>query len=116
MTDLEITLQILAEQQEWNAIIFEAYAARCDAGLFGSWADGAEWLRAVPKLAPPRAEQAAWAVREARVTGVLDTPTVRPVRPSRKARRHVAAFFTPRQLEIAIAALDAIERRTTNVA
>ncbi|RFA12134.1 hypothetical protein B7R22_17030 [Subtercola boreus] len=108
--DLDQIRQLLAEREEWNAIKFEAYMARCRADMFSTVAEGLDWLRALPTDVPSRGNQAAWAIKEARRTGVVLERS--PVREKPARARKPAMFFTARQLEIAIHALSVTKARS----
>jgi len=110
--DVERTRRILLDQEEWNQTLGDAYRARCDEGLFASWSDGHEWLRAQPKLPPDQLGRLEFDLRERRATGgeavgrSLSVP-----KPQRRLKKSPPVIAPGRQLEIAIAALEARERR-----
>ncbi|MEA9983672.1 hypothetical protein [Subtercola sp. RTI3] len=117
MSDIEVTRQILSEREEWNAIKWEAFCARVKAGMFVDDLAAREWLGSLPKDLPSRGDQAAWAIREARVSGVdLSRSPIQPKPAGKPRRRPATPFFTPRQMEIASAALDVVEARRSDAA
>lgn len=114
VADVERTRRILQEQEAWNVVVGEAYRARCAAGLFASWADGHDWLCAQPKLPPGQLERLEFDLRERRATGVRPVPrSLAMPKPRPKKNRMPPVIAPDRQLEIAIAAVAAIEARET---
>lgn len=112
LVDVERTHRILLKQEAWNQTVGEAYQARCAAGLFGSWSEGHEWLAAQPKLPPSQLERLEFDLRERRVTGGgVVSKSLSVPRRARRQRRVPPVIAPERQLEIAIAALEARERR-----
>lgn len=103
MTALDVTRAVLARQQAWNDVIAEARAGLPPMTV----PDAHDWLAQVPRLPPSPAEQLAFITRWARAAGYR-TPQTTSLAMTDRPRR---PRFTPttRQLEIAIAALDAQE-------
>lgn len=110
LADLERTHQVLVEQEQWNQAIGEAYRSRCAAGTFATWSEGIEWICSLPKLPPDPAEQIVWVQSEYRLTQgrIVNGPLRGTKRPYKRKKPPVIS--KERQLEIAVAALEAIER------
>lgn len=112
LVDVERTRRILLEQEAWNQTLGDAYQARIAAGMFASWSEGHEWLAAQPKLPPTQLERLAFDLRERRVSGRKTVRRSLAVpKPPRRPKRTEPVIPPDRQLEIAIAALEARERR-----
>lgn len=108
--DLSATREILASVGTWREAVAEAMFALD----FRTVDESNAWLADVPRLPPPPLEQLMWAKRQ--LSLVKHPPRPKSLAENKRpAGRPLKHHFTERQLEIAMAAIVAIETNDRKV-
>lgn len=117
--ELERIRVVLDDRAAWQESVGEAHDARAAAGLFADWHASREWFHQLPAETPARGAQVVWARRELAALRRDMAHRQRPAAPAAPATpRGVQPPIIPadRQLEIALAALEARSRQKADTA